>query len=122
MNSNHDPEAQALRELFAQQRSEEHAAAPPWMARLPQPPTMRSRSHPVWFWPAIGATACLLLTFALRQRPVARQDLTSLPPLLPLPIASSAPLLKDTSLDLALTDAASPTDFLLPTHLTIQIL
>jgi hypothetical protein len=122
MNSNHDPEAQALREIFAQQRSEEHAAAPPWTARLLQPPTLRSRSHPVWLWPALGATACLLLAFALWQRPAARQDLTSLPPLLPLPAAPSAPLLTDTSLDLALSDATSPTDFLLPSHLTIQIL
>ena len=126
MNSNHHPEDQALSELFARQRAEEHAAAPDWTNRhLSRSTASQSRSHLIRLWPALGATACVLvaLALALWPRPTSiRQDLSSLPPLLPLPEKTSSPLISETALDLALSSSSSPTDFLLPTQITIQTL
>jgi hypothetical protein len=123
MNHPNDPDDLMLREMFLQQRTEDHAAAPDWSARFLRAPATTRRPKPVWLWPTAAATACTLLAlpFIMKSAPP-RTDLSSLPPLMPLVTEPSAPLLRDTSFDLALTNSASPTDFLLPIHLTIQIL
>ncbi len=124
MNPPNDPDDHLLRERFLQQRAEDHAAAPAWSARfLRVPAETTRRPQPVWLWPAAAAAACALLAlpFVMKSAPP-RADLSSLPPLLPLVTEPSTPLLQNTSFDLALTNSSSPTDFLLPTHLNIQIL
>jgi hypothetical protein len=71
-------------------------------------------------WPAMGAAACAcaLLAFWPRSSASPRADLSSLPPL--MLHAQTAVLLQAEPANFLST--TSPTDFLLPTHLTIHIL
>jgi hypothetical protein len=127
MNSPHDPQDLALCEAFAQQRTEDHAAAPAWKARYLRAPvtTDTSSRAPRWLWPTLGAATCVMMVITMIRPPHPHpQDLSSLPQLLPAMAAPAPGLLAPpvSEMDLALTSSPSPTDFLLTPNLTIQIL
>lgn len=104
-----------LREHFAALRHTEQAAAPAW--NLPASVTSPSASRrAVWLWLPTAAAACVLLGLLLWPASPAGSaaDLTqALPEFF---TTEGSPLFAGVE-----TASAMPSDFLLPSHLTIQL-
>ncbi len=112
MNADFDAE---LRERFAAQRRAEQAAAPAW--NLPAPKVQRAAAgaRPI-FWLPWAAAACVLLglLFWPASPSGSPVDLThALPEFF---TTDGSPLFAGVD-----SPSAMPSDFLLPTHLTIQL-
>jgi hypothetical protein len=101
-----------LRARFSAQRRADQEHAPAWHPRVLQAASKASEFRlPCWL--PITAAACLLLSLTLLQRSETPDLVAALPVLFEEPDEPLFASLDNTS--------ANPSDFLLPTYLTIQL-
>jgi hypothetical protein len=111
MNPENDSD---LRHRFAAQRRADHTEAPAWNPALLH--TARSQPSfrlPRWLALAGAAAACLLISFSFVHLQTAPNLVTALPGLFETPAEPLFASLEPTF--------STPSDFLFPSHLTLQL-